>query len=687
MHLVRLKLFIIFISGTLTGAAQNIPKMFESAEKLFYKEDFRQAQLAFQEVVDLNPKYKDADYKLEISTLLLKENREKALDRLLSYKATKGKSDKFYYYWLGRVYANRDLYTESIKAWESFLKSKSPKSPEIVKETKGFIEESNRLNTFFNDPCDYEVKRLDAPINSIKAEMTPVYSEISNELIFASSVASDEDEFKIYRSKRTNMEWSTPSIIANLGSFDRFSAKVEVADDGQKLFIYKDDRKGNLHFSERTNDNWTIPVEFDSKITRTHLNSQFFINKHEDRIIFTSYSDFKLGLGLYESYRDVASGNWSTPLRFAVEIDSEWNEDSPYLSFDESKLYFSSDREGGMGGFDIYVTALDPETLKWGEPKNLGWPINSPDDEFHFKLNDDEQSGFFISNRIHTLGDYDIFAFWNANKTIVKGEIINKLTGFPVNSGELRFYPKLYNDEYFTSTLNEHGEYEIRVFANQEFNIEYISETDTLFIESFEVLEDEKVTHIKDFFISTQDFVTNDTFPVTTNKGIAMTEAKKTIQFTNENQEVSTSVKEEMFVSQDYFDFNDTFIDDIEELSSKFRLGNKVIAGNIYFDFGTIQLNVESLPTLERILSLLNQNTSIIIEIAGHSDNIGNENINLKISTSRAETVRKWLINKGISKSRLIAKGYGSSQPIATNDDEKEGRELNRRIEIRRLNN
>ena len=683
MDLVHFKLYFLLFLGSLTLAAQNIEKMYESGEKGFYKEDFTQAQMALQAVVDLNPNYKDAKYMLEIASLLLKENSTTSLDEILRYKATKGKSDKFYYYWLGRVFSKRYMFTEAIASWESFLKSKAPKSPQIVAETNLFILENYRLNSFRRNPCNYSVKRLDAPINSVRGEMTPVYISETDELIFASAAASNNDEFKIYSSKRVSEIWSEPVIIHSLGSFDRLSANIEVINNNQKLFLYKETKKGNLYFSQRNLDNWSIPVEFDSKITRTHLSSQFHINEHEDRIIFSSFSSLKLGLGLYESYRDAEKGKWSKPVSFAMEIDTEWNEDSPYLSLDESKLYFSSDKDGGMGGFDIYVTTLNPETSKWSVPENLGWPINSPDDEFHFKLNDDEQSGYFISNRISTHGDYDIFYFWDNDKAAVRGQILDKLTGYPITFGVIRFHSPLNHGESFTSTLSERGEYDVKVYTNQEFNVELIQKTDTIFIESFEVMVDdnEEVTHIKDFFIYENNTDLSD-------KRFGENTGQSTTASTGNSNQLSVEPADDAYDDTvEDFEFNETFIESIEELSSKFRVGNKVIAENIYFDFGTSKLNNESLPTLKRLLRLLKKNESILVEIAGHSDNIGNAETNLKTSTKRAENVMAWLVGRGISKDRLIAKGYGSLQPIATNDDEEEGRELNRRIEIRRLNN
>jgi len=123
----------------------------------------------------------------------------------------------------------------------------------------------------------------------------------------------------------------------------------------------------------------------------------------------------------------------------------------------------------------------------------------------------------------------------------------------------------------------------------------------------------------------------------------------------------------------------------IENMASEFSVGNKIIAQNIYFESGTSDINPGSYPTLEIIFQLLVDNKSMLIEIGGHTDNVGSESNNLQTSLQRAQSVKNWLVTKGANKSLIMAKGYGESDPIATNDDELDGRELNRRIEIRKL--
>ncbi|MFT7234102.1 MAG: hypothetical protein ACI8TA_003331, partial [Cyclobacteriaceae bacterium] len=335
-HRIRLGAILIGITALFLVNPVNAQKeesVHKNAMEAFYDESFSDAIVLFKELISINPKYKDADYRLEICHLLQKENRERSLDHILSFTETKGKSDKFFNYWMGRIYVNRYMFPEAVNAWKVFLKNKAYKSKEIVDETKDFIKDCERLVSFFDHTDDFEIHQLEAPINGKYAEMSPVYFEEKKELIYASASTTKSEDFKIYHSTRSGYEWTNPTELAALGVFSGENANVEVVNEDGKLFLFNE-KEGSLYYSEPSANGWGTPKEFDSKVSSKNLASHFFINTHEDRIIFVSKQKHH-GLDLFESFKDLNSGKWSKPTALSEKINSIWDEESPYLSPDE----------------------------------------------------------------------------------------------------------------------------------------------------------------------------------------------------------------------------------------------------------------------------------------------------------------------------------------------------------------
>ena len=329
------------------------------------------------------------------------------------------------------------------------------------------------------------------------------------ELLFLSNRdALYSDKFDVYHTiHEGGRKWSQPTLVGNIGTFTRNNSNIEVVAEDGRLFQFRVDKGGDLFYSEPADskNGWSVPVEFDSKISSTHLGSHFFINQHEDRIIFAKNVGNKKDehLDLFQSFKNPETGSWSKPAPFALNINSEYNEDSPYLSPDETKLYFASDGHEPMGGYDIFVSEFDPETLRWSDPENLGFPVNSPDDELHFKLNPDLVSGYFTSNRLNTIGDHDIFFFWEIHTVRIKGRVIDRVTGLPVTNARIFFRPLAYTDLYYFSTIDENGQYQTSVTAEDVFKVEIKKDDGTVTaLEPFEIhaTGGANTTYIKDFF-------------------------------------------------------------------------------------------------------------------------------------------------------------------------------------------
>ncbi|MEQ9305036.1 MAG: hypothetical protein RJQ14_14095, partial [Marinoscillum sp.] len=404
-----------------------------------------------------------------------------------------------YYYWLGQIYTRRYQLDEAIKSYEKF-QQKVDYSGSDDEESTQKIAYASKLKYYFNNPDNYSIHQLESPVNSASAELSPVYFEDEKELLFASNRSGGPDGFQIFYSKSGPNGWEVPVQVNNLGTFSRKNANIEVVSEDGKLFIFKEDNGGDLFYSQASGNTWTTPVEFDARVSNNHIASHFFINEHEDRIIFASDEDSD-GLDIFESYKDPENGKWSRPAPFYISINSAYNEDSPYLSVDEQTLYFCSDRPGGIGGYDVYVSRYDAENFSWSDPENMGWPINSPNDEFHFKMNVDQKAGYFVSNRLHTKGDYDIYFFWEVEKVKVEGRVFDGSISGPLTNAEIRFHPSQYLDEYFSSSIDNTGRYSTKIISDEIFKVEIIENGQVILEEKFEIHDasGQPTTHIKDF--------------------------------------------------------------------------------------------------------------------------------------------------------------------------------------------
>lgn len=687
---------LLVLAGTNVVSAQSAAKLYKQGMMSFYEENFKAAEYAFSKIESQGKEYKDSKYRLEICKLVQKQHREEPLDALLQFEDQMSEKDKFYHYWLGRVYANRYMFAEATESWEKFIGQKGFKSDEIVNETKEFMEHSELLTSYFDNPDNYEVHQLTGPINTQFAEISPVFVLKNDELLFASNRQDGKNDiFKVYQAQNTENGWKEPVALDVMGTFKRDFANIELVNNDGKLFSFKDVNKGDLFYSERKASGWSIPLEFDSKISSTELGSHFYINEHEDRIIFASKKGGK-NLDLYESFKNADTGEWEKPHPFSLSINTPYNEDSPFLSPDETKIYFSSDRPNGVGGYDIYVSTFDKASQQWSEPQNMGWPINSPDDEINFKTNEDQKSGYMSSNRLHSKGDYDIYFFWKIEKTNIEGRVAFTETGKPLSGGEILFHPTQYVDEYFRAPIGEDGRYKSELIANEVFRVEVHIGIDTLVVDSFELtdIEGEKITHHKDFFISEKSIskpvsqvkddkivanVQGETFGKSTNKNSSTGSAGSTTgSSTKPSNGGSTPASNNSTLAQNRYESNQK---EVKDTPTNFTRRN-VVLRNLYFEFGTSKIEKESEPRLQEILEYMKANPSKKIEISGHTDNVGSKQLNLLVSQRRAESIKTWLVNKGISTDRIVTNGYGESRPIASNDDEKNGRELNRRIEI-----
>lgn len=624
-------------------------KYFKKADKIFYKEHLRKALAEYHKISEIHELSEVAMYHMEICSLLT-DYPSRPLEGLFKFKNGPAKKDKFYYYWLGRVYYSKYEFDKAISSWKSFQKIRVYKSQEIKDETKQFIEWAYAAKKFYQDVGQYRVRRLPTTVNSTASELSPLFIDESNEIIFVSDRNAKADKphqsLDVFRSSRLEHSWGSARLDKNFGQFDPEHPEIEHVPGDQDLFFFKGQHRVHLFFSESVNDQWSKPVEYEEKTGIRRLEGHFFINKEHNMILYAirkKHSPHDLDIYRIDKNN---SGHWSKPALFAKEITSKEDEDYAYLTEDGQTLYFSSRGHNSIGEYDIFKSEINQSTGKWSRPERLKYPINTVDDDVQFRIDNDQTDAYFVSNRYGAVGKYDIYQFDKANVIQLTANIQDK-KGNPVSEVQIKVYDEYDELIYQHLEPNEEGIVKVPIFGDSDYQFEIYQATELL-LEDTITVPVESADIIKSFTVNPKRMITEE-----------------------------DTYEQELI---------DPKFEELDKIASKFRLTDRAVIRNIYFDFEKYNLKAQDKKTLSPLVTTLKENPSVNIEIGGHTDNVGAKELNLNISKLRANSVKEFLVKKGLSSDRIQAKGYGESEPLASNDDEKDGRELNRRIEIKVLN-
>ncbi len=385
------------------------------------------------------------------------------------------------------------------------------------------------------------------------------------------------------------------------------------------------------------------------------------------------------------------NGQWSEAVPININLPDAW-ESTPALSPDGRTLYFSSNRKGGYGGLDLYSAQMDSRG-RFGKVKNLGAEINTAGSET-FPYVSDNGKMYFSSDGHPGYGMLDIFVVNRVNgKTVVEN------LGQPVNSTSDDFGLFLFKPDrgFFTSNREGgKGDDDIYTFINEDPNLKvvnYFLEGITYMIRkdsTREILPNTKVSLMDPDDDVMQDYVTGNDgkflFRVYENENYTL--LGETDGFIIKRQPFTTIGKSVPLETLKELVTNIT-LDTIMVFDRKER--NKIfVLENIYFGYDSADIRKDAAIELDKLVTLLNDNSDLKIEMGSHTDSVASESYNIELSQRRAESTVNYLIRKGIDPNRLVAKGYGESIPIARNTnpdgtDNPEGRQRNRRTEFKIL--
>jgi outer membrane protein OmpA-like peptidoglycan-associated protein len=412
---------------------------------------------------------------------------------------------------------------------------------------------------------------------------------------------------------------------------------------------------------------------------------------------------------------------WGPAINLGPKVNTEWDDDVPTLSVDGKILYFSSKGHFGMGGYDIFRSKYDDNSQAWSEPINIGYPVNSPDNDSYFTQGRDTLRAYYASVKDIGVGDMDIFLlefekdqFKAPDKEMEKelASIISDSAQKAARTGSgisrnIASTDKVENgDDDEGSVKGKKGKNLLAINAKKKNakKTKVVNKskgsTDT---EDTDVTEDSglsaegiayipfKLTvaegrskKIMDAEVKIVDDITGEeisaehdrlgSYSAKVQKGSSYTVTIEKPGFMFKNFKLSVPKAAGKLVSRKIF-------------MSEAEMNGTIVLRNIYFDFGTTRINAASNNELRLLERYMKQNSNAIVQITGHTDSRGGEDYNQKLSLERSEAIIKLMVARGIKQDRMVARGLGEMQPLASNDDESEGRELNRRTEFELISN
>lgn len=377
------------------------------------------------------------------------------------------------------------------------------------------------------------------------------------------------------------------------------------------------------------------------------------------RLFFTSNRPGGKGeLDIYISEQD-ANGNWMKAVNLGGVINTSANEDSPFLHPDGT-LYFSSEGHPGLGSNDIFKSEFVDG--KWTKPVNLGYPVNSVEYDGFFSISLDKKTGYFSTLRDGGVGEADIYLvrFQDPPPPIAKEELIASTDTVIPTPVETQYEVV---EEVVDPIIQMHKDLKVATVLKGKVIDEQTGQPLGALISLVDNQTNIMITKINSNSV-TGDFEL--VIPHGGNYGVA----------TDRSGYLFNSIN---FNVPQFAEYQEI---DMSIIMVKAELGKKIVLKNIFFDLGRAEIKSESEAELEKLFQLLNTSELLKVQVNGHTDNTGNAVTNKALSLHRAKAVVKYLLEKGIPSDRLLAKGFGSERPLVSNDDENEGREINRRTEI-----
>lgn len=570
-------------------------------------------------------------------------------------------------YIIGEAYQFNMEFKKAQTQYNAFYKSLRPRDQErYADRVYKRMEECKAGIELAAKPQRVVIKNLGDSVNSIYDDYNAVLFHGDSAMYFTSRRPSSKKERPdkinsmfdedIYASRFINGSWANPTYINDKKLNTKHNeAVVWVSEDGNTRYLYNGySNNGDIFESHFKNNKWSRPKKIRKGLNTDDSETSMSITADGNTFYFVS-NEPDNNIGGKDIFYCVKNkkGKWQRPKNIGSVINTKYDEEGVYVKPDGKVLFFSSKGHNSIGGYDIFRSEKD-SMGSWSAPVNIGFPINTPDNELFYRPSQNEKTAYYSANRMDTKGGYDIY------KVIHLGEEKEMI---------------LKTDHQLISYLDDPS---IEIFAHMPsevkidtsvFMVGYITDTKS-----------------KAPVMAKLDLIDVDRSQVVATILTDSTGKYKVKLPEIKNYGVEIHAKDYMFYL-DIIKISRPVV--TREITNNFSLtklevGTKIVLKNIYFDLGKATLKPESNTELDKVVKFMQENADLKIEISGHTDNVGSEKSNTKLSEARAKSVVDYLILHNIPQERLVYKGYGFSQPIAPNTTA-DGRQMNRRVEFKIL--
>lgn len=521
-------------------------------------------------------------------------------------------------------------------------------------------------------------ENLGSAINSEYSELNPVMAPDGKTLYFgrknhpsnkygttgSETVAGSQD---IWYSERIGDVWSTAKRMPDVLNRDQYNTILSISPDGQTILLKGAYVQGayetrGFSIAKKTVNSWSVPEKLDipnyEKMSRGK--NEYAYLTMDGKALLLAFSEKKNSDrdDLYISF--LQDNKWTEPMNLGKTINTEHSETTPFLAADGKTLYFSSDRPGGQGSQDIYMSKrLDNSWTSWRTPINLGGPINTEEYDAYYSLSAKGDFAYFLSSK-NSLGKKDVF------RIAIEPEPIEVPAPAKPSQAKTEEKPILAQQDVKGSPRSVSSE-----------------QSEAVVLVSGRVIDPQTGKVPEETNISYEDLKTGKTI------GIAKPDPKtglyKLVLPYGVNYGITAKAKGFLpsSINIDLSKLRGRYLelDERDLVMAPIAKGSSMTINNLFFETGKATLTPESDPELKRIVQVMQENASLQIEISGHTDNTGSDELNNKLSQDRADAVKNYLLSAGVKSERIRTKGYGKTKPKADNSTE-EGRQQNRRVEF-----